>query len=214
VGLLFGAFERDVARVVLLDARRPASFDALLSAATEVAPWLPAKVTFLRADIRRLPGAADEPQEEAAAEADERAARAHAPQHAPRADANAPDCFAGEADATAAAAALLAALPAGGAGFVALHACGALTDACLGVAIRARGAVAALPCCYTGTAAGVPPALRRALGVSMAADVARVYRMEREGFTADFAALPRAITPMNRALVAVPRQQPHRPASA
>jgi hypothetical protein len=211
VGLLFGAFERDVARVVLLDARRPASFDALLSAATEVAPWLPDKVTFLRADIRRLPGAADEPQEEAAAEADERAARAHAPQHAPRAEA---DCFAGEVDATAAAAALLAALPAGGAGFVALHACGALTDACLGVAIRARGAVAALPCCYTGTAAGAPPALRRALGVSMAADVARVYRMEREGFTADFAAVPRAITPMNRALVAVPRQQPQRPSSA
>lgn len=44
VGLLFGAFERSVDKVVLLDRRRPASFDAVLAATASVAPWLPSKV--------------------------------------------------------------------------------------------------------------------------------------------------------------------------
>ena len=185
VGLLFGAFERGVTRVVLLDARRPASHDALLAAAADVAPWLPDKVTFLRADIRRLPGGRD--SGDVSGDGEELASPGS-----------------GDDDSDAAAA-LLRSLPRGGAGFTALHACGALTDACLGVAAAAGGPVAALPCCFTGTAAGAPAALRRSLGVSLAADVARVYRLEAAGYTADFAAVPRAVTPMNRALVAVPR---------
>ena len=113
----------------------------------------------------------------------------------------------GERDETDAAVAELQGMPPGSAGFVALHACGALTDACFGIAAAARGPVAALPCCYTGTSAGAPTALRRALGVSLAADVARVYRLEAAGFSADCVAVPSRATPMNRGIVAVPRRQ-------
>ncbi len=58
-------------------------------------------------------------------------------------------------------------------GVVAVHACGALTDACLDVAVALRAPVAAMACCYTGTAAGAPLGARRALGVGLAADIDR-----------------------------------------
>lgn len=48
MGLLFGAFEPTVQRVVLVDRRRPPSYQAVLEAACEVAPWLLAKVTYLQ----------------------------------------------------------------------------------------------------------------------------------------------------------------------
>lgn len=211
LGLLFGAFERGVERVLLLDARQPVSHAALLSACASVAPWLPAKVTFLRADVRRLPGGAEGALAAGGA--------AVAPRHHRRVvgvGAGEPLIAAGGADSSATstpadetevAAALLRGMAPGAAGFVALHACGALSDACLGVAAAAHGPVAALPCCFTGTAAGAPTALRRALGVSLAADVARVYRLEAAGFTADFVAVPAAATAMNRGIVAVPRHE-------
>lgn len=86
-------------------------------------------------------------------------------------------------------------------------AAGALTDACLQLAATCGGPVAALPCCFTGTAAGAPQALRRVLGVGLAADVDRAYRLEAAGYTTDFAAIPCCVTPVNRALVAVPRRR-------
>jgi hypothetical protein len=223
VGLLFGAFEKSVSEVLLLDARRPRSFDVLLAAATEVAPWLPAKVTYLTADVTRLPGGGAH-----ARTATARALRRGQPSgnssggggHSESMmdsesmmaelgdsdESTNEDAFSAQRDETDAACARLRSLPPGRAGFLALHACGALTDACIGVAIAAAGPLAALPCCYTGAAAGAPRGAQRVLGGALAADVARMYRLEREGFTCDFAALPRAVTPMNRALVAVPRR--------
>jgi hypothetical protein len=201
VGLLFGAFERDVERVLLLDARLSASHATLLNACASVAPWLPAKVTMLRADLARLPGGAAG----ALAAGGGAVIQRHAGSR--RVGAVPSLLAASDADETDAAAALLRAMPPGSAGFVAVHACGALTDVCLGVAAAAQGPVAVLPCCFTGTAAGAPTALRRALGVSLAADVARVYRLEAAGFTADFVAVPAAATPMNRGIIAVPRRQ-------
>jgi len=179
LGLLFACLEREVEQVVLLDAQQPAAFHRLLEATAEVAPWAAAKVSFLRADVTALPGA---PHSDAAARP-----------------------LLGDAADTAAACELLASLAPDAAGFTALHACGPLTDVCLHVAAHAQGSLALLPCCYTGTAAGTPPALRRALGVGWAADVGRVYSLERLGYTCDFACLPREITPMNRALIAVRR---------
>ena len=43
-GVLFAALERTVERVLLVDARRPASFDAILSAVARAAPWTANKV--------------------------------------------------------------------------------------------------------------------------------------------------------------------------
>ena len=54
-GVVFALEERTVERVVLVDQRRPASFDRILEAAAEVAPWLPAKIEYRTA---RIPGGA------------------------------------------------------------------------------------------------------------------------------------------------------------
>ena len=47
VGVMFAMFERAVERVTLLDKVRPASFDAVLAAAVEVAPWVAAKLQYV-----------------------------------------------------------------------------------------------------------------------------------------------------------------------
>jgi hypothetical protein len=66
----------------------------------------------------------------------------------------------------------------GGVGVLGVHACGKATDAVLAVAVDARAAVALLPCCYTGTAAGAPLGVRRAFGVAAAADIGRSYALQ------------------------------------
>lgn len=52
VGILFAMFERKVERVTLLDKIRPPSFDAVLRAAVEVAPWVADKVQFKISPLR------------------------------------------------------------------------------------------------------------------------------------------------------------------
>lgn len=90
---------------------------------------------------------------------------------------------------------------------VATHACGALTDRALEHAVGiGAAAVAAMPCCYTGTDGGAPYGVRRLLGPGLAADVRRSFYLQERGYLADFAAIPRAVTPMNRILVAERRQ--------
>jgi len=51
VGALFAAYEREVEEVVLLDRSRPASHALLLAALEEVAPWAPAKLTYVEAPL-------------------------------------------------------------------------------------------------------------------------------------------------------------------
>ncbi len=89
-----------------------------------------------------------------------------------------------------------------GTSVVAIHACGARTDRAMDAAMEVRGHVAVIPCCYTRTAKDAPRALREALGVEVTADIDRTYRLERAGYAVTWSAIPAAITPMNRLLVA------------
>jgi hypothetical protein len=90
-------------------------------------------------------------------------------------------------------------------GVVGIHACGEVTDVVLDLAVRLGAPVAVMPCCYTGTSAGVPFGVRRALGVGMAADVGRSFRMQAHGYHVDWAAIPSQITPMNRIIIGEPQ---------
>ena len=85
-----------------------------------------------------------------------------------------------------------------------VHGCNALTDSVLLEAARARAeSIVVMPCCYGGVAKAAPPALRRSLGVALAADVERTYQLEREyGYDVGWRALPSMITPLNRILTA------------
>eukprot|EP00571_Detonula_confervacea_P004373 CAMPEP_0172322072 /NCGR_PEP_ID=MMETSP1058-20130122/44965_1 /TAXON_ID=83371 /ORGANISM="Detonula confervacea, Strain CCMP 353" /LENGTH=328 /DNA_ID=CAMNT_0013037715 /DNA_START=95 /DNA_END=1078 /DNA_ORIENTATION=- len=86
---------------------------------------------------------------------------------------------------------------------ISTHACGSLTDKVLQYAMDIEAAsLAVMPCCYTGTDSGVPYGVRRMLGVSASADVRRSFYLQEHDYHHDFAAIPRAITPMNRIIVA------------
>lgn len=90
-----------------------------------------------------------------------------------------------------------------GCGIVAVHACGVRTDRSIDAAV-AVGAerFAAMPCCYAQTGKTAPQALRKALGHETMTDVHRTYRLHEAGYDVDWGAIPSAITPMNRILIA------------
>jgi len=91
---------------------------------------------------------------------------------------------------------------------ISTHACGSLTDQVLEYAVQYQSAaIAVMPCCYTGTDKGAPYGVRRALGVSMSADVRRSFFLQDTGaYHVDFATIPKTITPMNRIIVAERRK--------
>ena len=91
---------------------------------------------------------------------------------------------------------------------ISTHACGSLTDQVLEYAVHCQSAaIAVMPCCYTGTDRGAPYGIRRALGVSMAADVRRsCFLQDTCAYHVDFATIPKTITPMNRIIVAERRK--------
>ena len=136
-------------RVIVRDPRKPKAFDAVVEAATEVAPWVEGRITFEQMRV----GPRDP-------------------------------------------------LPRGCA-VASVHGCGTLTDKVIAAAADADArSVALMPCCYPQTAAHAPSVLRRALGVALAADVHRTYELERLGYSVTWKAIPLAITPMNRVLLA------------
>ncbi len=53
-GLVFALCERDVERVLLIDEKRPDSYDLVLEAACEVGPWVADKVEFLERPLDLL----------------------------------------------------------------------------------------------------------------------------------------------------------------
>jgi len=90
---------------------------------------------------------------------------------------------------------------------ISTHACGSLTDFVVDYAVQSHAAaVAVMPCCYTGTDKGAPYGIRRALGVSMAADIRRSFFLQDHDYHVDFATIPKTITPMNRIIVAERRK--------
>ena len=86
---------------------------------------------------------------------------------------------------------------------VSSHACGRLTDLVLEHAAAARARVAVLPCCHDFAACesgGLEGWLDRALAI----DVVRAARLQAAGYRVWTQAIPSAITPKNRLLLAAP----------
>ncbi|MHB2020115.1 MAG: hypothetical protein ACYCW6_24525 [Candidatus Xenobia bacterium] len=86
---------------------------------------------------------------------------------------------------------------------IAVHGCGPRSDEAIQAAIRCGGDVAVMPCCYPNDAPG-PIAVRRALGHELAWDIHRTYQLEAAGYKVRWTAIPPAITPVNRILLARP----------
>ena len=86
---------------------------------------------------------------------------------------------------------------------VSVHACGALTDQVLDLAIKNRCRVAVLPCCHdlrqcdTGALAGW-------MDGPLAVDSTRVFRLQQARYKVQTAHIPEKITPKNRLLMGWP----------
>lgn len=84
---------------------------------------------------------------------------------------------------------------------VSCHACGALTDGAIDVAVQARARLAVLPCCHdaetcdTGGLAGW-------MDASLAIDATRVARLRAQGYVVRTQLIPASITPKNRLILA------------
>lgn len=83
-----------------------------------------------------------------------------------------------------------------------IHACGRATDAIIDRAIAGGHPVALLPCCHPKRHLPGPPTLGPSLGVSLATDVYRTYRLDAAGYRTRWTELPVRITPMNRVITA------------
>ncbi len=86
---------------------------------------------------------------------------------------------------------------------VSAHACGALTDRVLDVAIAARARVAVLPCCHDAATSDTG-ALGGWLEDAMAIDTTRALRLGAQGYVVHTQTIPAAITPKNRLLLGAP----------
>jgi len=86
---------------------------------------------------------------------------------------------------------------------VSAHACGALTDQVLDLAIAARVRVAVLPCCHD-LANNDGGGLGGWLDGPLAIDVTRAARLRAAGFRVHTQTIPAEITPKNRLLLAEP----------
>jgi hypothetical protein len=85
---------------------------------------------------------------------------------------------------------------------LAVHACGKRTDDALALAQKLESNIAAMPCCYFGTADGAPTALLDTFGKELASDIQRTYRMEAAGYQVRWTHIPKEISARNRVLVA------------
>lgn len=89
-----------------------------------------------------------------------------------------------------------------GCAVVSSHACGILSDMCIDIAIKTNGPIGLLPCCYPRKGCRAPQAVQQAVGLKMAHDIDRTYRLEQAGYLVKWATIPEEITPMNRVLIA------------
>ncbi len=86
---------------------------------------------------------------------------------------------------------------------VAVHACGALTDAILERAVAARARLAFMACCHDAEACDLG-GLGGWLEPSIAIDATRVARLRAEGYVVHTQRIPADITPENRLVIAAP----------
>ncbi len=91
-----------------------------------------------------------------------------------------------------------------GCSVVAVHACGRQSDRCLELALQTGGPLALMPCCHRGCGYRGPAALRKALGVGLATEVDRTYRLEAHGYRVEWSHIPAEVTPLGRILVGLP----------
>jgi hypothetical protein len=87
---------------------------------------------------------------------------------------------------------------------VSAHACGALTDRVLDLAIAARARVVVLPCCHdeeTCDRGGVDGWVDAPLAI----DMTRAARLRAAGYSVHTQLVPETITPKNRLLLGAPR---------
>lgn len=84
---------------------------------------------------------------------------------------------------------------------VSSHACGRLSDVVIDLASAARARLALLPCCHDFAACDAG-SLTGWLDRSLSIDVARVTRLESRGYRVWTQAIPSAITPKNRLILA------------
>lgn len=85
---------------------------------------------------------------------------------------------------------------------VSCHACGALTDEVLGLAIEAGASVAVLPCCHA-LGKNDDGGLGGWMDGALAIDVTRAARLRTAGYAVWTQSIPAEITPKNRLLVGV-----------
>jgi hypothetical protein len=88
---------------------------------------------------------------------------------------------------------------------VSSHACGALTDCVLNLAVAARARVAVLPCCHD-LAAGNAGGLSGWVDGAVAIDVVRAMRLRQQGYRIWTQTIPADITTKNRLLLGAPEK--------
>jgi hypothetical protein len=86
---------------------------------------------------------------------------------------------------------------------VSSHACGALTDLVLNLAVAARARVAVLPCCHD-LAAGDAGGLSGWVDDPLAIDIVRAMRLTEQRYRIWTQTIPADITPKNRLLLGAP----------
>ena len=86
---------------------------------------------------------------------------------------------------------------------VSSHACGALTDLVLALAVGARARVAVLPCCHDFTTCDAGD-LSGWVEAPLAIDIMRAVRLEQQGYRVWTQTIPADITPKNRLLLGAP----------
>ena len=84
---------------------------------------------------------------------------------------------------------------------VSTHACGVLTDLTIDIALKTKGPVAIMPCCYPESKCKAPIALQSNLGFETAFDIDRTYKLENAGYHVNWSSISSSITPMNRVIV-------------
>jgi hypothetical protein len=87
---------------------------------------------------------------------------------------------------------------------VSVHACGALSDLVLDLAVQAHAYVALLPCCHDADRCDTG-GLLGFLSLPLAIDATRVARLRAAGYDVVTQTIPEAITPHNRLILGIPK---------